>query len=181
LESINYQLKFSDKKIVGEFFLDFILAELSLEGNVGIFNENLTIPQGNSEAATDKSLSIQGMKINAYYTPTERLKMTINQSRHTNSLKLSTEEKKEILFKIFIRGLVNTTYGYKNILNNKSICEHYQLKSQNISFFKIFFIGLNFYFQYIKHTKSIRIENNLGILSFNFFMFKKFIKKYSKG
>ena len=180
LESTRYQVKLSNKNIVGEFFLDFILAELSLEGNAGIFNENFTIPQENSEAATDKSLSIKGMNTNAYYTPAERLKVTINQSAHINGLKLSTEEKKEMLIKVFIRGLLNATYGYKNILNNKSICEHYQLESQKIGFFKLLSIGLKFYFQYIQHTKSIRAENNLSILSFNFFIFKKFVEKILK-
>lgn len=180
LKCTNYQTKLSDKNIVGEFFLDFILAELSLEGNVGIFNENFTIPQENSEAANDKSLSIKGMNINAYYIPTERLKVTINQSIHINRLKLSSEEKREMFLKVLIHGLSNATYGYKNILNNKNICEHYQLESQNISFFKLLSIGLNFYFQYIQHTKSIRVENNLSILSFNFFIFKKFMEKILK-
>lgn len=180
LEYINYQVNLSDKEFVGEFALDFILAKLSLEGNIGIFNQNLTIPQENTEAAIEKSLTIEGMNTNAYYTPEERLKMTINQSTHINGLKLSTEEKKEVLCKVFTGGLVNATYGYKNVLSNKSICEHYQLESQNIGFLKLLSIGLNFYFKYIQHTKSIRVENNLSILNFNFFIFKKFIEKILK-
>lgn len=56
LESINYQDKLCNKEFVREFALDFILAELALEGNIGIFNENLVIPQENSEAASGTSL-----------------------------------------------------------------------------------------------------------------------------
>ena len=76
------------------------------------------------------------MNKNAYYTPAERLKVSINQSTHINGLELPNDEKKEMLLKIFIRNLVNATYGYKNILNNQSLCEHYQLESQNIEYFK---------------------------------------------
>lgn len=172
LESINYQEKLSDKIFVGEFCLDFILAELSLEGNVGIFNENFTIPQDNSDAATDKSLSIKGLQVNAYYTPEARMKMAVNQTTHINGLKLSLDEKKQMIPKVFIRGLVNATYGYKNILNNKYICEHYQLEPKKISLLKLIFIGFNFYIQYIKNTKIIRLQNNLDAFSFNFYIFK---------
>jgi hypothetical protein len=177
LESINYREKFSDKEFVGEFYLDFILAELSLEGNVGIFNENLTIPQDNSDAAKDKSLSIKGLQINAYYTPEARLKMALNQTTHINGLKLYLDEKKQMIFKVFIRGLANATYGYKNILNNQNICEHYQLENKEISLFKLFFIGFNYYIQYIKNTKIIRLQNNLNTFSFNVYIFKIFLNK----
>ena len=180
LESIHYQEKFSDKEFVGEFYLDFILAELALEGDVGVFNESLTIPQNNNDAAKDKSLSIKGVHTNAYYTPEARLKMAVNQTMHLNGLKLSLDEKKHMIFKVFIRGLANSTYGYKNILSNKNICEHYQLEPKSISLLKLFFIGLNFYIQYLHNTKIIRLQNNLNIFSFNYYIFGMFLNKIKK-
>lgn len=177
LESIPYQQKYSDKNFVGEFFLDFILAELALMGNIGVFNKSLTLPQDNGEASGDKSLSIKGMNLNAYYTPKERLKISINQSIHINGLKLSYNEKKEMLLKIFIRGLVNATYGYRNILNNKNICEHYHLETQSLGIYKLLLIAVNFYIKYLKNTKIIRINNKLGVLNFNLLLFIKFVDK----
>lgn len=182
LESINYQEKFSDKTFVGEFYLDFILAELALEGNIGVFNKVMTIPQyENSDFAKDTSLTIKGTHTNAFYTPNSRLKIAINQTIHVNELKLSIDERNKILLKIFMLGLINATYGYKNILNDQSICEHYQLEVQNIGFYKLLSIALNFYVQYIKHTKNIRMENNLSMLHFNFFILKKFMEKILKS
>ena len=179
LESIDYKNNFSDKEFVGEFYLDFIFVELALLGDFGVFNKGFTIPQVSSDAAKDKSLSIKGLHTNAYYTPEARLKLAINQSVHLNELKLSLSEKKKMFFKVFIRGLISSTYGYKSILSNKDICEHYQLRPVNINPLKLLFIGCDFYIQYYKRTKSIRAQNHLNIFHFNLAILKIFYTKIS--
>lgn len=180
LESLKYTEKFSDKEFVGEFALDFIIAELACKGNVGIFHKGFTIPQDNNDAANDKSLSIKGINVNAFYTPQARLNITINQTIHINSLELSSEEKKMLSMKIFIDGLINATYGYKNILKNKNICAHYYLKSRNIYILEMIIIASNFYFEYLQKTKFERKESNLNTLRFTFYLFSIVIKKITK-
>lgn len=180
LESINYIEKFSDKKFVGEFFLDFILVELSYKGDAGVFCKELTIPQDNNDAAHDKSLSIRGMNINAYYTPQSRLNMTINQTIHVNSLDLLLEEKKSLIVSIFRRGLINATFGYRNILINKNICEHYHLKSRKVGIWEIGLISINFYMKYLQKTNFERNQNGLSFMHFNFYFFDFVFKKIVK-
>jgi glycosyltransferase involved in cell wall biosynthesis len=177
LENMNYIEKFSDIASAGGFFFDFILAELALKGSAAIFYKQLTIPQSNNDAAKDKSLSIKGMHINAYYAPDSRLRITVNQTIHINSLRLSLEEKRLLISKIFMFGLINATYGFKKILNNKNICEHYYLEKRNVTFLEMTWIGLNFYRKYLNQTKLTRKENNV---SFNFYIFKLALNKILK-
>lgn len=180
LENVKYAEKFSDKDFVGEFALDFIIAELACKGNVGIFHKELTIPQNSNDAANDKSLSIKGMNVNAYYTPNARLNIAINQSTHINSLELSSDEKKMLIMKTFMYGLINATYGYKNILKNKDICAHYYLESKNIGVFKMIIIASEFYIKYIQKTKFERHANNLNTINFTFYLFGFVINKMIK-
>lgn len=177
LDSINYMQKFSDKNFVGEFSFDFIFAELAIKGNTAIFNRELAIPQTNVDAAKDKSLSIHGTHTNAFYTPQSRLKMAINHSRHINELMLSTCDKKNMLIIIFNRGLINATLGYKNILQNADICEHYSLKSRHIGLLELLITALKFYYYYCNETKAILKENNFNALVFGFFSIKMLLKK----
>lgn len=175
LESINYDTKFSDKDFIGEFGFDFILAELALKGNAAIFNQELTIPQTKHEAAKDKSLSIKGVDTNAFYTPTSRLNMTINHTSHINQLELSYDDKKKLIIDIFTRGLMNATVGYRFILKNVPICEHYYLEPRNINLLETLLTAWKFYWEYCTKTKLVRKKINFNIITFSFFVIKNLL------
>lgn len=181
LESISYQENLFNKEFVGEFALDFILSELAMKGDIGIFHEDFTIHLfNNSDASKDKSLTIKGIHTNAFYTPESRLKILVNQVVHLNTLELLADEKKKLIMKLFFRGLINSTIVYKNILRNKNICEHYYLKPRNISILEIFSIALNFYVRFLIKTKSFRKQINLNVFNFTYYLFKLLIEKIVK-
>lgn len=185
LESIDYTAKLAEKDFVGEFVFDFIFAELALKGNAAIFNKELTIPQPNSEAAKDKSLSIKGVNTNAYYTPSSRLKMTINHTKHINQLEqLSADEKKRLILDVFIRGLMNATLGYRSILKNTGICEHYHLEPRNIGLLETIYTACKFSTEYYNNAELDREKNHLNKILFSFYLakilFRKIIKKLSR-
>lgn len=172
LETTNYLTRFSNKNFIGEFAFDFISAELAVMSDVAVFNKQLNIPQTNSEAAKDKSLSISGTYLNAYYTPTSRLKMTINHTKHINQLALSVSERKKLILEKFIHGLFFATQGYKSILMNTEICEHYNLKPRKIELFENINTAWKFYKEYYNRAELVKEKNHLNKISFSFFVAK---------
>ena len=182
LENLNYLERFSDYEFVGEFVADYMLAELASKGNAAIFRQQLAIPQDGKEAAIDKSLSIKGENKNAYYTPFNRLKTTINQTIHISNLEISRKNKERLVIKIFMIGLINATFGYKNILRNKDICEHYYLESRKVLFWELMWVGCGFYKNYLKRTKPARRAVNLHVIMFSYYVCKlalaKILKKF---
>ena len=177
LESTNYLLRFSNKDLVGEFASDFIFAELALMGNVAVFNKELTIPQTNNDAAKDKSLSINGNSSDAFFAPASRLKMAINHTKHINQLQLSVDEKKKLMLKVFISGLFSSTFGYKAVLKDIAICEHYHIKPRNVGIFENIVTAWNFYEKYYDGAELIETKNRLNKFIFGFDLAKIIFSK----
>jgi len=179
LIEIDYLNRFSHE-FVGEHCNDYILAELASKGNAGIFSEQLTIPQISSEAAKDKSLTIKGLNSNSYYTPEARLKSTVNQTIHISDLKLSTKDKEKLTVKIFITGIINATFGYRDLLRNIDICTHYHLEPRKMMNSELISIGFSFCKKYLERTKPSRKAANLKVIKLNLYLGRAVLFKMVK-
>jgi glycosyltransferase involved in cell wall biosynthesis len=180
LEELNYLERFSDYEFVGEFAVDYMLSELASKGNAGIFRKQLTISQAASEAAIDRSLTIIGLNKNAYYTPDARLKTTVNQTIHISSLKISLKDKEKLIVKIFMTGLINATFGYKNLLRNGDICEHYHLESRKMMYWELIWAGFGFYKKYLERTKPNRQAANLHMIKLSYYVVRVALGRVAK-
>lgn len=179
LNEINYLQKYSNKDVVGEFAFEFIFAELVMKDKSGIFNKQLILPQKTTDAAKDKSLSIKGTTVNAYYMPTARLNIALNFSKHVNSLALNNIEKKKMIFKIFTTGLYNATFVYKTILSNKQICEHYYLEPRTINKFELLEIAFKYNKEFFQNNEIFKYKY-LNMIFYDFLLFKNILEKLVK-
>jgi glycosyltransferase involved in cell wall biosynthesis len=185
LESTNYLTRFSDYDFVDLFPFEFIFAELALMGNAAVFNKQLSIPETRGKIVSqNKSSTTNGTSSKAFFTPTSRLKMAINYTKHINQLELSLSEKKRLMLEIFVRNLISATIGYKSILRNSVVCEHYYLESRNLGLFETISIGWNFYKKYYENADLIEKKTYFHKLLFSCdvasIFFDMIIKKIKK-
>ena len=181
LETTNYLTRFSDYDFVDLFPFEFIFAELALIGNAAVFNKQLNIPETTGKIVSkNKSSTTNGTSSKAFFTPTSRLKMAINYTKHINQLELSLNERKKLMLEIFVRYLISATKGYKSILGNSALCEHYYLESRNIGLVEIISIGWKFYKKYYENADLIGEKTYLHKLLFNYDVASRFFCKILK-
>jgi len=155
LKSINLVERFSDYNIVDTFPFDFAFAELCLLGDGYIYNPNLITPESGATAAKIKSFGTDGSKKDAFFSPDSRLRMAVNFSWHIHTLKISQKEKTDLIIGVFIRGLLGATIGYRAILKNTDLCEHYCMPSRTVKNGEILNFGITYIISFFKKTNTI--------------------------
>lgn len=185
LKKINYLEHFGNYDYVDLFPFEFIFAELGLMGNGAIYNKQLNIPEtATNKVAKNKSSTTNGKSSKAFFTPTSRLKLALNYTNHINQLSLQNDEKMKLIRNVFIRGLFASTFGYKSLLQNHSLCEHYYIIPRNMRMFELLSIGTSFFSEffskadYINNSYSNKIRFFFGI--FSNIMYKSLMKIYKK-
>lgn len=155
LKSINFVERFSDYNIVDTFPFDFVFAELCLLGDGYIYNPDLITPENGATAAKIKSFGTDGSKKDAFFSPDSRLRMAVNFSWHIHTLNLSQEEKNDLIIGVFIRGLLGATFGYRAILKNTNLCEHYGMPSRTVKNGEVLNYGITYIISFFKKTNTI--------------------------
>ncbi len=182
LKSTNFVERFSDQGFVDTFPFDFVFAELCLLGDGAIYHKPMCTLQTVYMAAKQKSFGTNGKSKDAYFLPQGKLKMAINFTRHINTLKLPAREKELLIIDRFMQGLVAATMGYKSMMKSNEMCTHYHMESRNVGWKEMFVIGLNFYKQFIKGTRSVWGGNLLTqskfIIHLSITLFRKAIKRF---
>lgn len=155
LKSINLIERFSDHGMVDTFPFDFMFAEMCLLGDGYIYHPDLVTPETGGMAAKIKSFGTDGRKKDAFFSPESRLRMAINFSQHIATLNLSQKEKNWLIIGVFMRGLGGATFGYRKILRNLDLCEHYGMASRNVPNVEIMKYAISYVSSFIKKTVSI--------------------------
>jgi glycosyltransferase involved in cell wall biosynthesis len=173
LKSINHTKRFSDYKMVDMFPFEFIHAELCLMGDGAIYNGHIFTLESGEMAAKHKTYNANGKSKEAFFSPEARLKLAINYTNHINTLQLDLRKKKLLMVCVFFHQLVAATIGYKSILINKDICDHYCMECREIKMKELFFITFCFYREYrnstialwgSKFVEKINFEFNFSLL-----------------
>jgi hypothetical protein len=112
-------------------------------------------------------MSFSFNKRNYYFSPIKRIEHFNEYLNEIIVLKISKYQKIKLISNIFFQGIIYSTVSYKNFLNDKHICGHYNVKPKNINLYD--FIKISFFF-----SKSFLIND----LKINF-MYKLYILLYS--
>lgn len=166
LDKLKIRENFSDYEKVDLFPLEFVFAEICSIGKSGIFEAPLFIQASGKPAKGQQSLTTNGNSKNAFFNPKSRLKMSIRYSLHILSLNLSFISKLKLLMNIYFEGLINSTIGYRQIMNNDNLCLHYFMDKKNISVLDMSKTFLKYSFYYFK---DFWIKGNYIKFSFLFF------------
>jgi glycosyltransferase involved in cell wall biosynthesis len=156
--------KYSDSDFIHEFFnSEFSFRGKSYRINIPIIETGYT----NSKNDFAKHMSFSFNKRNYYFSPIKRIEHFNEYLNEIIVLKISKYQKIKLISKIFFQGIIYSTVSYKNFLNDKHICGHYNVKPKNINLYD--FIKISFFF-----SKSFLIND----LKINF-MYKLYILLYS--
>ena len=168
--------RFSDYNFVDLFPLEFVFAELCVQGCGAIYHNTLFIPETRKiKVEQQKSSTTKGTSISAFFSPDSRLKMSLNYAKHISSLNISDSSKDNLKIKTFLRGLIAATVGYRDILKNETLCIHYHMAPRELSVSETIILASTFYNSYVEASRSSNREFNR--LQFNLKLVRYIIKK----
>lgn len=148
LKSLEVVKNFSDTDKVGVFPFEFILGELCTQGKTAVVKLPLFYMETMEEVKNIKSYSYSGSQNNLYFTPFKRFEILQKYISHVSNLNLTNNEKKSVIKLIFQNGLSAATLGYKLMIENDIVCQHYGIVSKKMGFFKVlrndFIFSMNF-------------------------------------
>jgi glycosyltransferase involved in cell wall biosynthesis len=89
-------------------------------------------------------------KDNVFFHPKQRMNALYRYISHILTLGLPPKEQKELIYDLFRKGLIVSTFGYKNIMGNGAICSHYNIELENISLLKLIIIDIKYCKYFVK-------------------------------
>lgn len=148
LRAIKATDRFTDYELVGHFPFEFMHAELCLRGPAAIYQAPVFSPEILEVAKSEKSHGTHAGKEDAFFSPNGRLKMAVNFSDHISSLDIGSDVKRELILAVFAQGLLQSTLGFRRIMANESVCEHYHIAPRRIGILETLGTGWWFYSQF---------------------------------
>ena len=170
----------SDFEFVDLFPLEFVFAELSLLGDGAIYHDALFKPERGTKVRKHKSATTDGRSKSAFFAPQTRLKLAVNFNKHLCTLNIPEEQKRVIAADLFYRELSSATLGYKKIMFDDAICEHYYMEKRVVGKKELFNIAFNFYLGYVNRVIKIQHKSYFQQTKFKAILFLHLIKKISK-
>ncbi|MBF7090648.1 glycosyltransferase family 2 protein [Flavobacterium sp. ALJ2] len=146
---------FTENKKFG-FYTDLINAEIATLGQSKI----IMLPVFYTETKEDceKVSSFTYTNENeVFFFPSKRIEEFMVYSESLYSLKIARKEKNKVLAKIFLSGLLASTLGFKNILEDSSVCTHYFVKSRNVSIIELIKIAFTFSKAFFKSDLPVSV------------------------
>lgn len=133
--------KILNSNAVFGFFLDFVFAECSSkEGNGLFYRKPLLVTETPEESAKKKTLTYDKSQI--FFFPKNRIyefKVYLGQLQSLN-----LKNKTISWLKVFKRGLIVSTFGFKSVMQDSFHLEHYGIAPRHVSFFKMIVIALRY-------------------------------------
>lgn len=167
LKTIDIVSRFSDYENVDLFPLEFVFAELCTMGRGAIFYKKIFTPETGENVVKHKSSTTNGTAKNAFFSPSSRLKMAVNYTKHVGSLNLGIKEKELIVRNVFYNSFVQATREYKTIMRNEKLCSHYYMEPVRINNFEVLKSGSFFYREFLHQTRSCFVSNGWSLIKFN--------------
>lgn len=162
------------------FIQELIKAELTNFGNSLFIN----IPVFKIEKIEDcrKIASKTYSSNNLFFHPDFRRKELGIYIESLNKLNLNSLENRKLLITIYNKILLSSTFGYKTIMNDYSICEHYCINTKNINFHNLIYYNFSLTKKFIEEIngKKYRYIIIFNILKIQVKWFLKAIISVSK-
>jgi glycosyltransferase involved in cell wall biosynthesis len=163
------------------FNSELIKAELSNLGNA----LQLNVPCFSTESSEDSANEVSKTynSTNLFFHPNFRVIELNNYLTSLNSLKLKINLSSKLSLKIYSNILYASTFGYRIILLNSNICNHYSIKPVKLKFINL--IGYNYLvtrnFLSQNYTKNKGIQFYFMLLFVQIKWFLKFIFLYVRN
>jgi len=163
LKSINLDQLFIDKNKIFGFYPDLINAEMAMLGSSKILGLPVFYTESRSDCEKIPSYTFKKIE-DLFFTPMNRSKTFLIYAKHLFGLNILKKEKIKILNRLYHDELISSTIVYKGILNDYSICKHYNVESRSISIFELIRFDFYFSFTFLKLNLSISIFQKITII-----------------
>jgi glycosyltransferase involved in cell wall biosynthesis len=127
---------------------ELLKAELAILGK----SRRINIPLVHTETleTCEKELSHTYKGDNIYFFPKNIIETFNIYIENLFNLNITKKHKKTILKKIYLSLLNASTFGFKSLMKNKSICSHHGINTRNVSVKELIKIGYAFFKAFIK-------------------------------
>jgi len=165
------------------FITELINAEASFFGKSIIINFPVISPSFiNSKEDFELSKSHTYVeKENLYFMPSQRIVEFSTYMINVSMLNLSSKEKRILFNKIYLRGLVSSTYEYRKNLMDSQFCSHYRIGTCKVSLFELLKNDFHFSISFMKQNISLSLFRKINIcLIAHYKLFYHLFKHLSK-
>lgn len=182
LRSVDFVRRFSSFAAVGHFPFDFIFAELALLGDAAVYHAPVFSPETAETAAKHKSLGTNASTEDAFFSPKGRLRTAIGFSQHIKTLAIPAGQKTQLIAERFVRGLVDSTVGYREIMANPDLCTHYHIESRAVGAQETAVDALRFYRRFVAEvTGSSSPDSRPGIVGLHLGIARSAVGRLLRG
>lgn len=154
LRDIDIAGRFTGYEFVGHFPFEFMHAELCLRGPAAIYQAPLFHPEVLQVGASVKSYGTNASKEDAFFSPKGRLKMAVNFSVHILGLPLAARLRRQLVLDRFAQGLWHATAGYRALMADEAICDHYHIGTRRISRLEQLATAWGFYRGFVSRLRA---------------------------
>lgn len=143
------------------FLPELLKAEIAVYGRTSRINIPLVYTETLEECKKEVSHTYKGNNI--YFFPKNIIIRLNIYSRSLFGLGISKNDKTIILKKIFSSLLIASTFGYKKIMKNKSICSHHAISIKNVSSKQLIVNAYNISIFFLTYSIPISIHIKIAI------------------
>lgn len=116
------------------FSYEFLSAVCAERGKMMLYYKTLVFVESREDAVAVKSLSFREGDKSLFFFPQNRINEFIRQLYHLNRLNIPMKIKEKMAKILYVRTFKTTLFGYRDCMNNKVFCQHYQIKPRRVHF-----------------------------------------------
>lgn len=156
------------------FYPDLINAEMAMIGKSQLLKLPSFFTESKDEAS--KSPSFTYDINNVYFSPAKRILEFDAYLESVEKLRISSYELAKIIFKIYGRGLMFSTFIYKIMLNDDDVCIHNKIAKRKVKLFELWKLNLQFSMHFFKKKIKLNfLQKGVIVLCWNVKFFVKSI------
>lgn len=160
---------------------DFLAAECAAVGSMMYYEYPIVFLEKAEEASKTKSYAYKNEK-DIYFYPVNRFEQFMKYYKHSNGICIDNRTKDKLFARMYKTTLLNCTFGFKAIMSNKMICDHYYISSRVVDDKEILQCKRDFKKSVLKNKEFKKSLKKLSIvIYFDLYFYIRFWVEKVKG
>lgn len=160
---------------INPFCPDILCTICSVRGNMMDFNKRMIFLEDPEKAAEIKTYSYREENL-LYFYPENRTKQFIFYCKHMEKIHISKNVKDKIFYRLYKTNLVRVSFGYRTFMKNEKWCEHYMIKTRDITF-KELINSKNYFMKSASLLIDSKIKRLFMLFYYNTYFYIKLLKE----
>jgi glycosyltransferase involved in cell wall biosynthesis len=144
------------------FYPDLINAEMAMIGKSQLINVPAFYTESTDEARNSPSFTYDVN--NLYFSPAKRLNEFNTYLDSAQKLGLVNDELIKLIWKLYRRGLLVSTFGYKKMMSDDDVCAHHKISARKVSILEIWKLNFSFASYFLKRQIKINMFKKILIV-----------------